>query len=56
MQIFSKATKEIEMVMAQFRCPQGELFDRYLNKNMEEKEAFVLALIGQALVNKARKI
>jgi hypothetical protein len=55
-QSFSRAVEEVDKVMTAYRLPQEELFNRYLNKNAEEKEAFVLALIGQASVNSARRI
>ena len=53
--LFHRATEEIDKIITGYATPQEELFNRYLNKSPDEKEAFVLALIGQASVNRARR-
>ena len=50
-QLFASAISEINRVLLQHADPAGELFRRYIHKSGEEQEAFVLALIGQALTN-----
>jgi hypothetical protein len=52
--LFVRANSEVERVLIGYKTPEQELYDRYLRKSKEEKEAFVLALIGQTLMYRKR--
>lgn len=48
------AISEIDSICVQFEDPTQELFLRYLRKNQDEREAFVMALAGNIIILRKR--